>query len=61
MITTSSKEQTRLTKHDRVQIAFAQMLAEATRRGTFGAATLSFNVQDGAIQQIRVAIERSLQ
>lgn len=38
--------------------AFANLIAEATRRGFYGAVTLDLKVQDGAIEQVRVTTER---
>lgn len=38
--------------------AFAEMLAEASERGFYGAVALSLKVQDGAIEQVRVTTER---
>jgi hypothetical protein len=40
------------------QEAFAELLAEATRRGYFGTVSLTLHVQDGFVQQVRVATER---
>lgn len=43
--------------HD-AQAAFAELLAASSQRGFYGAVTLSMNVQDGFIQQVRVTTER---
>ena len=43
---------------ERVEKAFAQLLADASRRGFYGEARLTLSVQDGRIQHMRVAIER---
>ena len=40
------------------QEAFAELLVEATRRGYFGTVSLTLHVQDGFVQQVRVATER---
>lgn len=40
------------------QAAFAELLSASSRRGFYGAVTLSMNVQDGFIQQVRVTTER---
>ena len=45
---------------DRVEQALAQLLADASRRGFYGEAGLTFSVQDGRIQHIRVAVERMI-
>jgi len=41
-----------------VESAYAELIAEALQRGFFGTATLTLNVQDGHVQQARVATER---
>lgn len=38
--------------------AFLGLLAEATQRGYFGSVSLTMHVQDGFVQQVRVATER---
>lgn len=40
--------------------AFAQVMAEASRRGFYGTASVSLSVQDGRIQHIRIAVERMI-
>lgn len=45
---------------DRVEQAFAQLVADASRRGFYGEAGLTLSVQDGRIQHIRVAVERMI-
>lgn len=40
------------------QIAFAELLSEATRAGFYGTVSLTLNVQDGHVQQVRLATER---
>ncbi|QDT70481.1 hypothetical protein MalM25_34290 [Planctomycetes bacterium MalM25] len=40
------------------QAAFAELLAASSQRGYYGTVTLSMNVQDGFIQQVRVTTER---
>jgi len=45
---------------DRVEQAFAQLVADASRRGFYGEAGLTLSVQDGRIQHIRVAMERRI-
>ena len=46
------------TKTDRAQAALRELLAEATRKGFYGAAAIEVAVQDGVIQNIRRRIER---
>lgn len=38
--------------------SFAELLAAASRRGFYGAASLTLNVQDGHIQHVKIATER---
>jgi hypothetical protein len=38
----------------------AKVLADSSQRGFYGEAAIRFSVQDGVIQQIRVAIERMI-
>lgn len=38
--------------------AFAALMSEASRRGYYGTVSLTLNVQDGAIQHVRVATDR---
>ncbi len=45
---------------DRVEKALAQLLADASRRGFYGEAAITLSVQDGRIQNIRVAMERMI-
>jgi len=40
------------------QAAFADLLAESSRRGYYGSVSLTLTVQDGFIQHVRVATER---
>jgi hypothetical protein len=41
-----------------LEVALAEVLAEATRRGFFGTVALELSVQDGTIQNIRRKLER---
>ena len=45
-------------KVEQLQQAWAELLAEALRRGFFGTAALEIAVQDGTIQHIRRRVER---
>lgn len=42
------------------QLAFVDLLAEATRPGFFGSVSLSVTVQDGHVQQVRVVTEKKV-
>lgn len=50
----------KVSKAEQAQTAFAQLLAEASRRGFYGTAGLTLSIQDGHIQHIRVALERMI-
>ncbi|WP_146398360.1 hypothetical protein [Pseudobythopirellula maris] len=50
----------RIGRVEQAEAALVRLLAETSKRGFFGAATLSFNVQDGRIQQVRIATEQTL-
>ena len=50
----------KVSKAEQAQAAFAQLLAEASRRGFYGTAGLTLSIQDGSIQYIRVALERMI-
>jgi hypothetical protein len=39
---------------------FAELLVESCRRGFFGTVSLTLNIQDGCVQQVRVATERTI-
>ena len=47
-------------KIQQAETAFAQLIAEASRRGFYGTAGLTLSIQDGRIQHIRVAMERMI-
>ena len=40
------------------ELAFVDLLSEATRRGYFGTVSLTLHVQDGFIQHVKVTTER---
>jgi hypothetical protein len=48
----------KLNKVEQAETAFAQLVADASRRGFYGTAGLTLSIQDGRIQHIRVALER---
>ncbi len=47
-------------KAEQAQTAFAQLLADASRRGFYGNASLTLSIQDGRIQHIRMMLERMI-
>jgi len=47
-------------KAEQATSAFAQLMADASRRGFYGTAGLTLSIQDGRIQNIRVAVERMI-
>ena len=47
-------------KADQAEEAFRHLMSESSRRGFYGVVTLSLNVQDGHIQQVRLCTERQL-
>ena len=51
---------TKTNKAEQAEVAFAQLMADASRRGFFGTAGLTLSIQDGRIQHIRVALERMI-
>jgi hypothetical protein len=48
------------TKLEQAETAFAQLVADASRRGFYGTAGLTLSIQDGRIQHIRLAMERMI-
>jgi hypothetical protein len=60
MIRTSVQTTLKPSKIDQVEVALAQLIADASRRGFYGEAGLTLSVQDGRIQHIRVAVERMI-
>ncbi len=51
---------TKISKTEQAQAAFARLLADASRRGFYGTTSITLNVQDGAIQQMRVSVEKTI-
>ena len=47
-------------KTGQAEQAFVDLLTEACHPGFFGSASLSFTIQDGRIQHVRVSTERVL-
>ena len=47
-------------KVEQATTAFAQLMADASRRGFYGNAGLTLSIQDGRIQHIRVAMEKMI-
>lgn len=60
MINTSVQSEMRPNKAEQAETAFAQLMADASRRGFYGTAGLTLSIQDGHIQHIRVAVERMI-
>ena len=59
MQTTSTKS-TRSKNFPLAQAAFAQVIAEVSRRGFHGTAGLTLSVQDGHIQHVKVNVEKMM-
>jgi hypothetical protein len=55
MTTATSTPETN--KVQQAEAAFAQLMADASRRGFYGTAGLTLSIQDGRIQHIRLAVE----
>jgi hypothetical protein len=51
---------TKSNKIEQAEVALAQLMADASRRGFYGTAGLTLSIQDGRIQHIRVALERMI-
>jgi hypothetical protein len=60
MMTTAVQMKPHENKIDQAERLFAQLLAEALRRGFHGTAGLTLSVQDGCIQHIRIATEKMI-
>ena len=60
MVTTAVQTTPQLNKIAQAETLFAQLIAEASRRGFHGTAGLTLSVQDGRIQHIRVATEKMI-
>ena len=58
MITRGRQPTANRTKRAQIERAVAEILAQITRRGFFGTASLEMAVQDGTIQHIRQTVER---
>lgn len=57
-IMSSQKPSPKTSKAEQAQAAFAQLLADVSRRGFYGNASLTFSVQDGSLQQLKVMLEK---
>lgn len=55
---TPAKSPANAKKAAQLDLALAEILAEALRRGFFGTAAVELSVQDGTIQHIRRKVER---
>jgi hypothetical protein len=51
---------TKSNKAEQAEEAFVRLLADASRRGFYGTAGLTLSIQDGRIQNIRVALEKMI-
>jgi uncharacterized protein with FMN-binding domain len=47
-------------KIQQAECAFAELVAEASRRGFYGTAGLTLSIQDGRIQHVRIVMERMI-
>ncbi|MEO1497503.1 MAG: hypothetical protein AAFV43_10165 [Planctomycetota bacterium] len=56
----TTPEGRRIGKTQQAEAAFWRLIKEASSPGFYGSLSLSMNVQDGAIQQVRVATEQTL-
>lgn len=52
--------QRRVGKAEQARDAFARMVTDVSRRGFYGAATLTLTVQDGHIQHVKLGVEHVL-
>ena len=57
---TTRENPPKISKAEEAQAAFVQMMVEASHRGFHGTAALTLTLQDGCIQNIRVAMERMI-
>jgi hypothetical protein len=60
MINAATEVTAKANKIQQAEAAFAQVLADASRRGYYGTAGLTLSLQDGRIQHIRVTMERMI-
>ncbi len=61
MINTQSAKRSsrpRSGKAEQAEAAFVRLLTEASQRGYYGSVSLTLSIQDGAIQQVRMATDR---
>lgn len=58
MTSTQHTPPSKIGKTQQAQIAFDRLLADALRRGFYGTCGIVLNVQDGAIQQVRVSVDK---
>jgi hypothetical protein len=47
-------------KREQAQLEFALLLDAAQARGFYGTASITVSVQDGAIQHLKVAVDRMI-
>jgi uncharacterized protein with FMN-binding domain len=60
MIETRVETTPHLNKVQQVEVALANLIAEASRRGFYGTVAVNLSVQDGHIQHIRLTTERMI-
>ncbi len=60
MMMTSTERQPKTSKREQAQAEFARLLAAAESRGFYGTASITVSVQDGAIQHLKVAVDRMI-
>jgi uncharacterized protein with FMN-binding domain len=60
MIMTSNEKPSKTTKREQALTEFARLLTAAEARGFYGTASITVNVQDGAIQHLKVAVDRMI-
>lgn len=57
---TTTNKPTKQSKLAQAEAAFAQIVADASRRGFHGTAGLVLSVQDGHIQHVKVSVEKMI-
>jgi len=56
----ATDRQPKQNKREQAQAEFSRLLEAAEARGFYGTASITVNVQDGAIQHLKVAVERMI-
>ncbi|MEM8864184.1 MAG: hypothetical protein AAGF31_01405 [Planctomycetota bacterium] len=60
MTNATTRSTARTDKPEQAQLAFAELLSQASRRGFYGTASLTLSVQDGHVQHLKIATERMI-